>query len=171
MAEERPSPEATGGIPADWDRLDQPQPRTEDDAAGDVPPATVNTVNTVPRVANNDADDADDGPLSAPVPEALNRNLRCCIACRLIKTLEQFYQQGCENCTFLNLEGDRERIEDCTTTEFQGMLGVVDPGGSWAARYAFMQRERVPGVYSLSVDHSNLRREIRELFEDNGIKL
>lgn len=103
-------------------------------------------------------------------PEAL-KNLRCCIACRLVKTLEQFYQQGCENCHFLNLEGDRERIEDCTTTEFQGMLGVVDPNGSWATRYAFMQQERVPGVYSLAVDHTNLRPEIRELFEDNGVKL
>jgi hypothetical protein len=55
---------------------------------------------------------------AAPVPEALNRNLRCCIPCRLVKTLEQFYDQGCENCTFLDMEGDRERIEDCTTTEF-----------------------------------------------------
>lgn len=55
---------------------------------------------------------------AAPVPEVLNRNLRCCIPCRLVKTLEQFYDQGCENCTFLDMEGDRERIEDCTTTEF-----------------------------------------------------
>ena len=109
------------------------------------------------------------GGLHAPVPEALNRNLRCCIPCRLIKTLEQFYQQGCENCTFLDLEGDRERIEDCTTTEFQGMLGVVDPSGSWAARYAFMQRKRVPGVYALSVDHTNLRPHVRDLLEENGV--
>ena len=55
---------------------------------------------------------------AAPVPEALNRNLRCCVPCKLVKTLEQFYEQGCENCTFLEMEGDRERIEDSTTTEF-----------------------------------------------------
>ncbi len=54
----------------------------------------------------------------APVPEALNRNLRCCVPCRLVKTLEQFFEQGCENCQFLEMEGDRERIEDSTTTEF-----------------------------------------------------
>lgn len=60
----------------------------------------------------------EDETRAAPVPEALNRNLRCCIPCRLVKTLEQFYEQGCENCTFLDMEGDRERIEDCTTTEF-----------------------------------------------------
>ena len=51
------------------------------------------------------------------------------------------------------------------------MLGVVDPSGSWATRYAFMQRKRVPGVYALSVDHTNLRPHIRELLEDNGVKL
>jgi transcription elongation factor SPT4 len=113
----------------------------------------------------------DGGALHAPVPEALNRNLRCCVTCRLLKTLEQFYQQGCENCTFLDLEGDRERIEDCTTTEFQGMLGVIDPSGSWATRYAFIQGKRVPGVYALSVDQTNLRPHIRELLEDNGVKL
>ena len=60
----------------------------------------------------------DEDKRAAPVPEALNRNLRCCIPCRLVKTLEQFYEQGCDNCTFLDMEGDRERIEDCTTTEF-----------------------------------------------------
>lgn len=118
-----------------------------------------------------DQTDRGEASVHAPVPEALNRNLRCCIPCRLVKTLEQFYQQGCENCTFLDLEGDRERIEDCTTTEFQGMLGVVDPEGSWATRYTFMQRKRVPGVYALSVDHANLQPHIRELLEDNGVKL
>lgn len=55
----------------------------------------------------------------APPPTEFNRNLRCCVPCRLVKTYDQFLQQGCENCPFLEMEGDRERIEDCTTTEFQ----------------------------------------------------
>ena len=65
-----------------------------------------------------EAEQADRVDIVAPVPEALNRTLRCCIPCRLVKTLEQFYDQGCENCPFLQMEGDRERIEDSTTTEF-----------------------------------------------------
>jgi transcription elongation factor SPT4 len=110
--------------------------------------------------------------LPAAVPEALNRNLRCCNSCHLVKTLEQFYQQGCENCSYLEMAGDRERIEDCTTTEFQGMLGVIDPDGSWAARYAFMQREVVPGVYALSVDSTNLQPAMRQMMEEHrGAKL
>lgn len=55
----------------------------------------------------------------APAPAEFNRNLRCCVTCRLVKTLDQFYEQGCENCPFLDMVEDRERIDDCTTTEFQ----------------------------------------------------
>ena len=45
--------------------------------------------------------------------------MRCCVTCRLVKTVDQFYDTGCENCHFLSMDGDRERIYDCTTTEFQ----------------------------------------------------
>lgn len=67
----------------------------------------------------------------APVPEALNRNLRCCVPCRLVKTLEQFFEQGCENCHFLDMEGDRERIEDCTTTEFHVRVLRIELRSIW----------------------------------------
>lgn len=106
---------------------------------------------------------------AAPVPEALNRNLRCCIPCRLVKTLEQFYDQGCENCTFLDMEGDRERIEDCTTTEFHGLLAVVDPEGSWTSKWTH-HRKHVPGCYALSVD-SALQPHIQEILENHGVKV
>jgi transcription elongation factor SPT4 len=55
----------------------------------------------------------------APAPTDWGKNLRCCIPCRLVKTLDQFYEQGCENCPYLGMEGDRERVYECTTTEFQ----------------------------------------------------
>ena len=55
----------------------------------------------------------------AQPPTEWGKNLRCCMVCRLMKTFEQFYDQGCENCPYLAMEGDRERIFDCTTTEFQ----------------------------------------------------
>ena len=56
---------------------------------------------------------------AAPAPAEFTRNLRCCVTCRLVKTLDQFYEEGCENCPFLEMVEDRERIDDCTTTEFQ----------------------------------------------------
>jgi hypothetical protein len=32
----------------------------------------------------------------------------------------QFYDKGCENCPKLDMEGNRPRIEECTTTHFNG---------------------------------------------------
>lgn len=75
---------------------------------------------------------ADDGlpEAYAPTPAEFTRNLRCCVTCRLVKTLDQFYEQGCENCVFLEMAEDRERIEDCTTTEFQVRSSIHPKGRS-----------------------------------------
>lgn len=47
----------------------------------------------------------------------------------------QFMENGCENCPFLAMDGDRERCMDCTTVAFQGMVTVMDPTASWAAKW------------------------------------
>lgn len=62
---------------------------------------------------------ADQPEIVAPVPTELGKSLRCCMPCRLVKTFDQFYEHGCENCAFLEMQGDTERIYDCTTAEFQ----------------------------------------------------
>lgn len=67
----------------------------------------------------------------AQPPTDWGKNLRCCMVCRLAKTFDQFYEQGCENCPYLAMEGDRERIFDCTTTEFQ-VRRLADRGGGGA---------------------------------------
>eukprot|EP00958_Prasinococcus_capsulatus_P017841 scaffold2045_cov404-Prasinococcus_capsulatus_cf.AAC.34 len=59
-------------------------------------------------------------PATVPVPTEFGKGLRCCINCKLVKTLQQFLEEGCENCAFLGIEGDRERMFDCTTTNFSG---------------------------------------------------
>ena len=38
----------------------------------------------------------------APVPNAL-RGIRACKRCGLLKTLDQFINEGCENCPFLDM--------------------------------------------------------------------
>jgi hypothetical protein len=35
--------------------------------------------------------------------------------------------QGCENCPYLDMEGDRERVFDCTTSEFKVGCGQAVP--------------------------------------------
>jgi Spt4/RpoE2 zinc finger len=47
----------------------------------------------------------------------------------------QFLTSGCENCGFFGMDGDRERVADCTTPNFQSLLSVVDPASSWAAKW------------------------------------
>lgn len=73
-----------------------------------------------------------------------NKNLRACFVCRLLKTevqvrsegadyppspppsltalfCTQFYESGCDNCEeFLELAGDREKVQAYTTTSFSG---------------------------------------------------
>ena len=32
----------------------------------------------------------------------------------------QFLERGCENCQYLNMDGDSNRVSDCTTVNFTG---------------------------------------------------
>ena len=73
--------------------------------------------------------DREDQPVAQP-PTDWGRNLRCCMVCRLAKTFDQFLEQGCENCPYLHMENDRERVYDCTTTEFQVRRGGAGRGGA-----------------------------------------
>ena len=76
----------------------------------------------------------------------------------------QFVDIGCENCPFLNMDGDSGRVTDCTTVNFTGyaelylhiswliilltllsqqvlipflcrMIALIDPEASWAAKW------------------------------------
>lgn len=45
----------------------------------------------------------------AEIPTRLT-GLRACLRCALIKEFSQFYENGCENCDFLNMLGNSDRI-------------------------------------------------------------
>ncbi|KAI3425004.1 hypothetical protein D9Q98_008385 [Chlorella vulgaris] len=113
------------------------------------------------------ADDPVDAQVAQP-PIELGKTLRCCVPCRLIKTFEQFYEEGCENCQYLDMENDRERVFDCTTSEFKGMVSVVDPKSSWCAKWLHL-KNFVPGCYALSVQ-TDLPQHIEDILENRGIK-
>ena len=53
----------------------------------------------------------------------------------------QFLQEGCENCQFLDMQHNRHRCEDCTTINFQGIITVLDPTSSWAAKWLHMGKK------------------------------
>ncbi|XP_954228.1 putative transcription initiation protein spt4-like, putatve [Theileria annulata] len=46
-----------------------------------------------------------------------------------------FYENGCGNCSFLQMDGDHRRILDCTSSNFNGFISIIDPQKSWSARY------------------------------------
>ncbi|KAL3314769.1 hypothetical protein Ciccas_006612 [Cichlidogyrus casuarinus] len=54
----------------------------------------------------------------AMIPNDL-RNLRACLLCGLVKTLNQFQTSGCENCEeYLQMQGDRDEVYSCTSANF-----------------------------------------------------
>ncbi len=47
----------------------------------------------------------------------------------------QFNNNGCENCPFLMMAGDSQRVAETTTISYHGMVAVLDPTASWAAKW------------------------------------
>jgi len=70
---------------------------------------------------------------------------------RRAASLEQFEDQGCENCPWLGLQNDRGRVADFTTSQFSGMISVMDPSTSWATKWLHLSKS-VPGCYTLVVN-------------------
>eukprot|EP00877_Chromochloris_zofingiensis_P002724 jgi/Chrzof1/12452/Cz06g34340.t1 len=100
---------------------------------------------------------------------ALNKQLRACHVCRLIKTERQFLESGCDNCRFLEMEEDGERLQICTTPNFSGMVSVMDPKASWATKWVHLAKY-VPGCYALVVN-DDMPRRLREMLENLGIRV
>lgn len=80
----------------------------------------------------------------------------------------QFVDAGCENCTYLAMQGDAGRVQDCTTVEFSGVAAVVDPAASWVGSWLGVERA-VPGVYAVAVRADRLSEEVEELLAERGI--
>ena len=64
------------------------------------------------------------------------RGLRACLVCSLIKTANQFEEDGCDNCEeFLMLKGDVDKVHKCTSANFDGMIAACDAQDSWVAKW------------------------------------
>uniref|UniRef100_A0A8D0BNW1 SPT4 homolog, DSIF elongation factor subunit n=1 Tax=Salvator merianae TaxID=96440 RepID=A0A8D0BNW1_SALMN len=63
------------------------------------------------------------------VPKDL-RHLRACLLCSLVKTIDQFEFDGCDNCdSYLQMKGNREMVYDCTSSSFDGYCAGTEE--SW----------------------------------------
>lgn len=96
------------------------------------------------------------------VPKDL-RNLRACMLCSLVKTFDQFEADGCDNCErYLSLKNDRDKVVDCTSLNFDGLICLMDPQDSWVAKWQKINRG-AKGVYAVSVSGSLPPTVVREL--------
>ncbi|EAL64810.1 transcription initiation factor Spt4 [Dictyostelium discoideum AX4] len=75
------------------------------------------------------------------------KHARACTECGLVKSAQQFEDNGCENCS---------SSSSSTTQNFEGIIAIMNPKESWIARRLQFER-RVPGLYALSMD-SDTRR-------------
>ncbi|CAB9505356.1 Transcription elongation factor SPT4 [Seminavis robusta] len=103
----------------------------------------------------------------APVPNAI-RGIRACKRCGLLKTLDQFINEGCENCPFLDMVDNHERTSMCTTAFYEGHAAVMDPRESWVAKWIRVDNN-LPGVYAISVT-GQFDRDTEEDLENRGYR-
>eukprot|EP00924_Labyrinthula_sp_SR-Ha-C_P005390 snap_masked-scaffold_1-processed-gene-30.44-mRNA-1 protein AED:0.41 eAED:0.41 QI:0/-1/0/1/-1/1/1/0/113 len=102
----------------------------------------------------------------ASVPNDV-KGLRACMSCLLVKTFTQFYEEGCDNCQFLQMTEDRDRCEMATTSDYQGFVAVMKPEQSWVSRWIRVSN-LIPGCYAIKVNetlHPSLEKEL----EENGV--
>jgi len=91
--------------------------------------------------------------------------LRACMNCSLIRTASQFKNSGCPNCPFLSVEKGKN-FTALTTPAFKGMIGMVNPGKSWVAKWQRIEKYK-PGFYAMVVD-GQLHGEYIQKIEDSG---
>ncbi|XP_015357259.1 transcription elongation factor SPT4-A-like [Marmota marmota marmota] len=78
-------------------------------------------------------------------------HLRACLLCSLVKTIDQFEYDGCDNCdAYIQMKGNREVIYDCTSSSFDGIIAMMSPEDSWVSKWQRVSNFK-PGVYAVSV--------------------
>ncbi|KAL6504596.1 hypothetical protein OROHE_023354 [Orobanche hederae] len=107
------------------------------------------------------------GLVVAQIPTSFGHELRACLRCRLVKMYDQFRESGCENCPFFQMEEDHERVVDCTTSNFNGIISIMDPANSWAARWLRVAKF-VPGCYTLAVSDA-LPQDLQNMCEEEHV--
>uniref|UniRef100_A0A672SNK9 Transcription elongation factor SPT4 n=1 Tax=Sinocyclocheilus grahami TaxID=75366 RepID=A0A672SNK9_SINGR len=93
------------------------------------------------------------------VPKDL-RHLRACLLCSLVKTIDQFEYDGCDNCeSYLQMKGNREMVYECTSSSFDGVIIQLSSVTAWMSFSGNFK----PGVYAVTVTGRLPPGVVREL--------
>ncbi|XP_071519454.1 transcription elongation factor SPT4-A [Panulirus ornatus] len=96
------------------------------------------------------------------IPKDL-RNLRACLVCSLVKTLDMFESDGCDNCDeFLRMKQNRDQVFDCTSSNFDGFIALMSPEDSWVAKWQRINR-CCRGMYAISITGRLPATVVREM--------
>ncbi|XP_064389981.1 transcription elongation factor SPT4-like [Halichondria panicea] len=97
------------------------------------------------------------------------RGLRACKMCSMVKTFDQFLFGGCDNCDrYLRMKGNRDRVTEVTSSNFDGLVAMMSPADSWVAKWQRLSNKYVPGCYAVSVT-GELPQDIMDSLQDKGI--
>lgn len=96
------------------------------------------------------------------------KGIRACKRCGMLKTMEQFLNDGCDNCPFLDMADNPERCALCTSAFFEGQVAIMDPRESWMAKWIRVDNF-LPGVYAIEI-LGQLDPDIQEDLENRGIR-
>lgn len=105
--------------------------------------------------------------MSVQVPQT-TRNLRACMICSVVLSSSNFQTSGCPNCPFLELQGNNDAVQECTSAVFEGMIALNDPRTSWVAKWQRLT-DYQPGVYAVKVVGTLNEDRIVEA-QENGVK-
>lgn len=71
-----------------------------------------------------------------PPKGARQPQLRACLVCSILQSQKDFIDWGCPNCEeVMDMRGSAERVVECTSTIYDGMIALMDPDESWVARW------------------------------------
>ncbi|KAL0095673.1 Spt4/RpoE2 zinc finger-domain-containing protein [Phycomyces blakesleeanus] len=96
------------------------------------------------------------------------KQLRACLVCSLVKNASQFRSSGCDNCEdVLRMRKNIDRVMECTSSKFEGMITMMNPKESWVARWQRIDTY-VVGLYAIRV-YGRIPEDVEDVLERRGI--
>ncbi|KIV98650.1 uncharacterized protein PV09_09565 [Verruconis gallopava] len=97
------------------------------------------------------------------------RTLRACMVCSIIRPQADFLKDGCPNCEeALQMAGSHDTVSECTSSNFNGIIALMDEKNSWVARYHRLEGYK-PGMYAVQVI-GNLGEEYIDMVRAVGMR-